>query len=164
MIGQKYLLDFGITNPRVALLANGQEDSKGSLVTKEAFVLLKNSELNFVGNIEPYDIFMSNKVDLVICDGFSGNVLLKTLETTCKMTQGWCNWVIDNENDFKMRAVLELWFKKFSQNIELRFGYKKQGGAQLLGVSGNVIICHGNSDAYAIENAIKFAWNISNKK
>lgn len=79
-----------IINPKVGLLSNGSEDSKGSLLTKEAFSLLKNAEINFVGNVEPEDI-LEHKVDLVVTDGFTGNVFLKTVEAFSKNGSEWMN-------------------------------------------------------------------------
>ena len=119
-----------IDKPRIGLLANGHEDRKGSVLTKEAFALLKETSLNFVGNVEPYDVF-TNKVDVVVCDGFSGNILLKTME-----------------------AIFEL----FAGSLKAeKYNKDQPGGALLLGVQGCTIVCHGNSDADDIHRAIKLA-------
>jgi glycerol-3-phosphate acyltransferase PlsX len=127
--------------PRVALLSNGHEEGKGSLLVKETFALLKNDSLNFIGNVEPADIF-AGKADVVVCDGFAGNVLLKTMEAVADMVMG-------------MVGVHE------PIVVEHHLTYKKHGGAVLLGVKKPVIVCHGNSDAKTIENAIVTARNVS---
>ncbi len=119
----------GIENPRVALLCNGHEDGKGSILIRKAFELLKKSDLNFIGNIEPYGIF-KNMTDVLVCDGFSGNILLKTIETLAEIFS----------------------VKKYSLG-------QQKGGALLAGVNGNVVIAHGNADSKAIERAIVFAFN-----
>jgi glycerol-3-phosphate acyltransferase PlsX len=131
-----------VPNPAIALLSNGQEDCKGSLLTKEAFALLKNSKLNFIGNIEPTEIF-KHKVDIVVCDGFAGNIFLKTLEGA---------------------------FELLSKLVKSDLVYKTAkdalgaGGAVLLGVKGNVVICHGNSSAAVIEDVINSYAKLFNVK
>lgn len=120
-----------IQRPRIALLSNGQEEGKGNTVIKQAFSLLKTSTLNFVGNVEPEMVF-KNGADVIVCDGFSGNIFLKTLET-CEKFFG-------------------------SKNVSFE---KEMGGALLIGVKGTVIVAHGNSDANVMEKAILFAFNRS---
>lgn len=128
----------GMQQPRVGLLSNGHEDAKGSALTKEAFVLLKQEAgLNFVGNVEPYDVF-EGAVDVVVCDGFSGNVLLKTMEATTALMKHWYPAIT----------------KDFDKDRQL-------GGALLLGINGTAIVCHGNADAQTMEQAIVFAWDVS---
>ncbi|KKQ32430.1 MAG: Phosphate acyltransferase [candidate division TM6 bacterium GW2011_GWF2_37_49] len=144
-LANKYSQKFiGIKKPRIALLANGQEDSKGSTLTKEAFQLLKQSKLNFIGNVEPFDIF-NNKTDVVVCDGFSGNILLKTLEASVEMFAHLL------EKDLEHSAHPQLFQ---IENISKRLA-SASSGALLLGVKGNVVICHGNSNSQIIEIAIK---------
>jgi len=138
-MGSEYLnRTMGVNNPTIALLSNGHEEGKGSQLVKEAYGLLKQSSLNFVGNAEPYDVF-EHKVDIVVCDGFSGNILLKTLEAVCSLIE------------HKLGDV--------ANSFTAQLGYKKIGGAMLLGVKGQVVVCHGNSDAQTLENAITFAWS-----
>ncbi len=132
------------TNPRIGLLSNGHEEGKGSQLVKEAHVLLKHDSLNFVGNVEPYGIFAGN-VDVVVCDGFAGNVLLKTMEAV---------------STFIMQAVGQ----QAAHMLRDRLSYVKYGGALLLGVKHPVIVCHGASNADAIEHAIIFARKITNRK
>jgi glycerol-3-phosphate acyltransferase PlsX len=140
----------GIERPRVGLLSNGHEDSKGSLLVKETFGLLKQSSLNFVGNVEPYGIF-SGKVDLVVCDGFSGNVLLKTMESVFSMTRFWLEQM--PLPDEKTRIWRDSFIEKTNHYVDSRW----QGGALLLGVKGTVVVCHGSSDARTIEHALYLA-------
>ncbi len=142
-LGSEYLQKtMGVGDPKIALLSNGQEDCKGSLVSKEAFVLLKNSGLNFVGNVEPMDI-LRHKADIVVCDGFAGNVLLKTLESSFDLLYELIKQKIASEYSEACVSIDSI--------VKNAFG---PGGAILLGVRGNVIICHGNSNAETIENVL----------
>lgn len=134
----------GIQKPRIGLLSNGQEDSKGSLLTKEAFQLLKQSSLNFIGNIEPWDVF-NNKTDIVVCDGFAGNILLKTLEASIEMFASLIKMDLICKNEPTLIQI-----ETMAKNLAL-----SSGGALLLGINGNVVICHGNSNSQVIETAIK---------
>jgi len=144
-LADKYSEKFlGIKNPRIGLLANGQEDCKGSFLTKEAFQLLKQSNLNFIGNVEPWDIF-NNKTDIVVCDGFAGNILLKTLETSVEMFTHLLKKDLANTHTEKLFQI-----ENIAKNLAL-----SSTGALLLGVKGNVVICHGNSNSQIIEIAIK---------
>ena len=139
--------------PRVGLLSIGEEDGKGNEVTKEAFKILKASALNFIGNIEGRDVY-SGAADVVVCDGFIGNVALKISEGVAE-------------------TIKKLLFKEISgsilgrlaypliagplRNLKRRIDYAEFGGAPLLGVNGITMICHGRSSAKAIKNAIKRA-------
>jgi len=147
----------GILNPRIALLANGHEDRKGSAVVKEAFSLLKASTLNFVGNVEPDDI-LHGKADVVVCDGFSGNVMLKTMESVAAL----CLKLVAAQLEKEDAVVREKGYAAL-QRVQERL-HTRQGGAMLLGVKGTIVVCHGNSDADAIEQAIVFAHKVSNRK
>ncbi len=149
----------GIDRPAVALLANGSESKKGSLLVKETFELLQKSSLNFIGNVEPHDVFQG-RADVVVCDGFSGNICLKTMEASFDLFEQLMQKHIDNESVQAMeKGKIKLWGESFLLDVSNRLGHRKYGGALLLGVRGNVVVCHGNSDAQAIENAINFAWN-----
>lgn len=150
----------GKKSPRVALLANGHEEGKGSAVTKEAHALLKNSKLNFVGNVEPYHV-LEHEVDVVVCDGFSGNILLKTCEAVIEATVEWFEHGIRKsviDNNLSEKIIFDV-----KESIDSLLDYKRVGGALLLGVNGIVVVCHGGSDVIAIERAIEFAWeNLKN--
>jgi glycerol-3-phosphate acyltransferase PlsX len=148
-----------ISNPRVALLSNGHEEGKGSLLVKEAFGLLKTSPFNFVGNVEPYDL-LSNKTDIIVCDGFSGNIFLKTMEAVFEF------FTKSMKRDLRTAAdpTIQQWGRDFLGGIDKQLDHKQVGGALLLGVQGTVIVCHGNSDAQIIENAISFAQKASSEQ
>lgn len=142
---KKYL---GKSTPKVALLSNGHERGKGSQLTKEAFKLIsQNNNLNFLGNIEPYGIF-GGDADVVVSDGFSGNVLLKTMEATFSFFKR--ELIASCKGD----KVLSEWGNSFFCAMSEKADVRVQGGASLLGVKGLVIVCHGNADAFAIKQAI----------
>ena len=142
-------------NPKVGLLSNGEEDVKGNSVTKEAFSKLKNTS-TFIGNVEGNDIFKGN-VDVVVRDGFVGNILLKTSEgvadtiVTLIKEEVRKSGLISKVGALLMRRV----FKALKKSID----YAEYGGAPLLGVNGCVIVSHGKSNAKAIKNAIFQAIN-----
>lgn len=143
--------NLGIASPKVGLLANGQEDTKGSALVKEAFKLLKDSELfNFVGNVEPEGVVIHRNVDVIICDGFSGNILLKTMESVydvfINVLQSHAPEMLTLESNNKVMHAVH------------QFSPREQAGAVLLGVKGNVVVCHGNSQAPTIAKAIQFAY------
>ncbi len=149
----------GIEYPRVGLLNVGQENSKGNLAVKKAFKLLLQTQLNFIGNVEGKDVF-SGLADVIICDGFVGNISLK-------LTEG----LSDSLNDFFNQEFSKacehgnnLLIKQAFDNFKNRFDYIQYGGAPLLGVNGTVIICHGSSSAKAIKNAIALAISLTAKK
>ena len=149
-MGHEYVIDVLKRDaPRIGLLSNGHEDRKGSLLTKEAFALLKKSTLNFVGNVEPVGIF-NNEVDLVVCDGFSGNILIKTMEAMFDFTSQLLAQDIAQADS----ADVKKWGAQFLVTLSNQAGSRTRGGALLLGVNGKVIVCHGDSDAQSIERAI----------
>jgi glycerol-3-phosphate acyltransferase PlsX len=143
----------GYSNPSVALMSIGEEDSKGNDVTKEAFKLLKGSSLNFRGNIEGHDLF-ENPAEVVVCDGFTGNVVLKTSEAIAHAIFSWLKHELFKNSIRKIGAKLaEGAFK----SIRKRTNYEEYGGMPLLGVNGVCIIAHGASSPFAIKNAIRAA-------
>jgi glycerol-3-phosphate acyltransferase PlsX len=147
----KHLL--GKPNPRVGLLSIGEEDSKGNEVTKEAFKLLKGSSMNFVGNIEGRDVY-SGIADIVVCDGFIGNVALKISEGVAEMIKRLLLKEISSH--FLGRLAYPLIAGPL-MNLKRKIDYAEFGGAPLLGVNGITMICHGRSSAKAIKNAIRRA-------
>ncbi|MBS0154773.1 MAG: phosphate acyltransferase PlsX [Nitrospira sp.] len=147
----KHLL--GKPNPRVGLLSIGEEDSKGNEVTKEAFKLLKASSMNFVGNVEGRDVY-SGIADIVVCDGFIGNVALKISEGVAEMIKRLLLREISGH--FFGRLVYPLIAGPLA-NLKRKIDYAEFGGAPLLGVNGVTMICHGRSSAKAIKNAIRRA-------
>ncbi|MDO9117523.1 MAG: phosphate acyltransferase PlsX [Nitrospira sp.] len=138
-------------NPRVGLLSIGEEDSKGNEVTKEAFKLLKASSLNFIGNVEGREVY-SGTADVVVCDGFIGNVALKISEG-----------VAETIKKLLIKEISGSWLGRLAYpliagpllNLKRKIDYAEFGGAPLLGVNGITIICHGRSSAKAIKNAIR---------
>jgi len=140
-------------NPSVGLLNVGEEESKGTGFYKETRELFDKSKLNFIGNVEGKDIF-SGKTDIIVCDGFVGNVALKTSESLAEMIQD----LLKNsllKNPLGIFGLLLL--KNSLQNFKKKVDYSEYGGAPLLGVNGVVIIGHGRSNANAVKNAIRVA-------
>jgi glycerol-3-phosphate acyltransferase PlsX len=147
----RYIL--GLENPKIGLLSIGEEDAKGNELTKEAFKSIKESRVNFIGNIEGQDIF-SGEADVVVCDGFVGNITLKVSEGLAETIGKIMKKEIVQQVSGKIGA---LFFKKAFKNFKKRMDYSEYGGAPLLGISKPCIICHGRSTSKAIKNAIKVA-------
>ena len=139
-----------IASPKVGLLSNGSEDSKGNALTKEAFKLLQNLD-GFVGNVEGRDIFNGN-TNVVVCDGFTGNILLKTSEGVVSTIFTLMRQHIRKSLPAKIGALMMK--KKVFGNMKKQVDYAEYGGAPLLGINGCAIISHGSSNAKAIKNAI----------
>ncbi|GKU24785.1 phosphate acyltransferase PlsX [Clostridium folliculivorans] len=142
-----------VSNPTVALVNIGAEEEKGNELTKETYSLLKDSNLNFVGNIEPRDI-SNGDVNVVVCDGFVGNTVLKMYEGVASNLLGTIKSEITSSIITKIGALFILPVIKSLKN---KFDYKEYGGAPFLGVDGICIKAHGSSDARAFKNAIKQA-------
>ena len=149
-----------LDNPRVALLNNGEEEGKGYLQLKETYDLLKQSTLNFTGNIDGKSMF-KNIVDVVICDGFIGNIALKVAEGTFDFVRSVLREEVDNTLLAKIGyQAMRGPFRALRQRAD----YSEVGGAPLLGVNGIVIICHGSSRVHTIRNAIKHAQECAEQK
>lgn len=143
----------GVVNPTVALVNNGAEETKGTELQLQAYPLLQQSGLNFTGNIEPRDI-PSGVADVVVADGFTGNVVLKLTEGVAKMFSG----AIRDMFMTNLRTKIAYLFAKGGMAaFKKRFDYKEYGGAPLLGIQKPVIKAHGSSDEVAIKNAIRQA-------
>jgi glycerol-3-phosphate acyltransferase PlsX len=150
-MGEAYVQKImGVSSPRVGLLSNGSEESKGNALTKEAFTLLKDLD-GFVGNVEGKDIF-NGKVNVVVCDGFTGNILLKTSEGVVTTVFDLMKQHIRKSMPAKIGALLMR--KKVFVNLKKQIDKDEYGGAPLLGVNGCAIISHGASSPKAIKNAI----------
>ncbi len=143
----------GYANPRVGLMSIGSEDEKGNNFTRETFDLLKSSGLNFRGNLEGHDLF-ENPVEVVIADGFTGNIVLKTSEAIAHAIFGWLKHEIYKSPIYKLGALLA---KPAFKAIRKKTSADEYGGMPLLGVNGICIIAHGGSSPYAIKNAIRMA-------
>ena len=131
---------FGIDAPRVGLLSVGEEANKGNELTREAHRLLKASSLAFIGNVEARDVYSGN-ADVIVCDGFTGNVALKVSE-----------------------GLVEVLAQYLTEEFRRRVDYSEYGGAPLLGVKGGCIVCHGRSNAKAIKNAVRVAYDFARNR
>ena len=165
VMGKAYAQEvMGISNPRIGILSNGEEDSKGNELTKETFPLLKEID-GFIGNVEGRDIF-NGSVDVVVTDGFTGNIVLKTSEGVASTIIDLMRQNIKKSIPAKIGALLMK--RKVFSNLKKQIDYAEYGGAPLLGINGCAIISHGSSNAKAIKNAIfqaiKFANSDINKK
>ena len=150
---------FNVKEPKVYLLSNGTEDKKGSPVTKEAFKLLKENNFpSFEGNMEARD-GLSGKADVLVADGFTGNVFLKATEGVAKMMS---QMIKDAFHRNFISLVGGLFAKKGFDELKHKMDYKSFGGAILLGVNGVVIKAHGNSNTYAFKKALELAYNMAN--
>ncbi len=164
----EYLLDFAIMGsiyskqilniekPRVALLNIGAEEGKGNQLSIDTYGLLKESKLNFVGNIESRYVLRGD-ADVIVTDGFSGNILLKSVEGTASYIMDSLKKELMSSFRSKIGALL---VKPALRNFKKRLDYGEVGGAMLLGVNASVIKAHGSSDSIAIKNAIKQTKNI----
>ncbi len=154
IMGQIYAQEiFGIRDPRVGLLSIGEEDSKGNELTKEVFKRLKRSKLNFIGNVEGRDVY-SGDVDVIVCDGFTGNVALKISEGLSEaIIQFLKKEILVSPLGKLGYMLLKPSFARFKKKVD----YAEYGGAPLLGLNGTSIICHGHSSPDAIKNAIHVA-------
>ena len=159
IMGSVYMREVkGIKNPKVALLSNGTEDEKGCALTLEAFELLKNEKsINFVGNMEARDM-LSGEYDVVVSDGFSGNVALKSTEGAVGMILKSLKTEIMNSVMSKIGA---LFMKKAFKNLKNKIDYNKRGGAVLLGMEKTVVKAHGSSKAEAFKCSVLQAYNNS---
>lgn len=157
VMGEAYAKEvMKVAKPRLALLSNGEEESKGNELTKEAHVLFKRLP-NFIGNAEGRDIFNA-KVDVLVCDGFSGNIILKACEGVATAIFSLLKKGVAQSFTAKIGALL---MKGVFKRLKKHMDWQEYGGAPLLGINGCVIISHGKSDARAIKNAIFQALNFS---
>jgi glycerol-3-phosphate acyltransferase PlsX len=144
---------FGTRRPRVGLLSIGEEESKGNLLTRESFQLLKQLPLNFVGNVEGRDLY-NGKVDVIVADGFVGNVALKISEGVVNLVRATLKEALQAT---VTRQVGYLLSRSAFTDFKKRLDHTEYGGAPLLGLKGVSIITHGSSNANAIKNAIRVA-------
>lgn len=143
----------GISKPRVGLLNVGVEEGKGNELTKQSFELLSKLNINFVGNIEARDV-AEGVCDVVVCDGFVGNVLLKNTEGVAQAIFDILKGIFMQNAVSKVAALM---LKKGLKAFKKKFDYKEYGGAPFMGIDGIMIKAHGSSDAKAIKNAIRQA-------
>jgi phosphate acyltransferase len=147
----------GIENPRVGLLSIGEEDAKGTMMVKDARKLMRDEpQINFVGNVEGRDLFRG-VVDVVVCDGFVGNIVLKFTEG---LAEGLFQTILSELQEFSPEFQEQ--FKPVMKKLYHKHDWQEYGGAPLLGVDGYCLICHGRSEAKAIKNAIRVAKQLVN--
>jgi glycerol-3-phosphate acyltransferase PlsX len=146
---------FGLDQPRVALLSIGEEATKGNELTREAHRLLRASPLAFIGNIEAKDLY-SGAADIIVCDGFTGNIALKVSEGLVEMVEE----LLSEE----MPRVGALLTRRALRRFRRRVDYSEYGGAPLLGLAGIVIVGHGRSSAKAVRNAVAMAYRFASSR
>ncbi len=144
---------FQTDRPRVGLLSIGEEEHKGNELTRQAFPLLKSLPINFIGNVEGRDVY-TGYADVLVCDGFVGNVALKVSEGIVDVIKQMLRQSLEATISRQIGAVLA---RNGFADLKRRMDYSEYGGAPLLGVKGVTIICHGRSNANAIKNAIRVA-------
>ena len=144
---------FGVERPRVGILSVGEEETKGNELTLEAYKLMKQLPLNFVGNVEGRDLYNGN-VDVIVCDGFIGNVALKVSEGLVQTVR---TMIRESLRVTLTRQIGALLARKAFDDFRKRLDYSEYGGAPLLGVRGVCIVGHGSSNSKAIKNAIRVA-------
>jgi phosphate acyltransferase len=145
-----------IEKPRVGLISNGEEDGKGNNLVKDTFKLMSDSDLNFIGNIEPKEIYAGH-ADVVVTDGFTGNIFLKTSESVASFLVGILREGLTSSLQTKMGALLA---KPAFKTLKEKMDPAEFGAAALLGIDGLVLVGHGRSDAHAITNAVRQAHNL----
>jgi glycerol-3-phosphate acyltransferase PlsX len=150
----------GRNHPRIGLLSNGEEDGKGNELTRETSAMLKNTSLKYAGYVEGGDIF-TGVVDVVVCDGFVGNVALKLSEGLAEAIGNMLKAEIQRSLISKVGYLLA---RKSFISFRKKIDYAEYGGAPLLGIDGVGMICHGGSSPKAIKNAIRFAYEYAEKK
>jgi phosphate acyltransferase len=146
--------------PRIGLLSNGEEEGKGNDLTREVHEILSKTDLNYIGYVEGRDL-NSGAVDVIACDGFVGNVVLKTSEGLWETIRDILKWEAQDNLRAKVAYFL---MGRAMRRLEKKMDYSEYGGAPLLGVNGNCVICHGASNSKAIMNAILLASNLAENR
>ncbi|HEX9940928.1 MAG TPA: phosphate acyltransferase PlsX [Thermoanaerobaculia bacterium] len=150
----------GTPAPRVGLLSVGEEEGKGTDLTREAYRLLRTTGVNFVGNVEGRDVF-SGRADVIVCDGFVGNAVLKSAEALAEFIRRMLREEIAGAPGGKLGYLLA---KGAFERFRERTDYTEYGGAPLLGINGGCFIAHGRSNAHALQNAVRRAVEFSNAR
>lgn len=145
----------GISSPRVGLLNNGEEETKGNLLAKDTYQLLKKTNLNFIGNVEGQEV-LKGKADVIVTDGFTGNILIKTIEGVGSTFQDLLEAGEAIKVDHQLTGSALVHYRELASTAK-QVDYQELGGACVLGLNGNVILAHGRSKAKAIKNAIHLA-------
>jgi glycerol-3-phosphate acyltransferase PlsX len=155
-----YRVIFGTRRPKVALLSIGEEEMKGNVLTREAYVRPKQMPLNFVGNVEGRDVFSGN-VNVIVCDGFIGNIALKISEGVAQHIIALLKNALQSSLSSQVGSLLS---RRAYQEFKKKIDYSEYGGAPLLGVRGMTVIGHGGSNSNAIKNAIRVAAELARSK
>jgi len=150
----------GVRLPKVGLMSVGEEESKGTDLTKQVHKALKDLRLNFIGNVEGRDIY-NGKADVIVCDGFTGNVALKTSEGLIEAVLKLLKAELSSNLQQKLGALLS---QQSFKRLKKRLDYSEYGGAPLIGLRGVSIICHGRSSSNAVKNAIRVAKEFSDNQ
>jgi glycerol-3-phosphate acyltransferase PlsX len=145
---------YDITSPRIGLLSIGHEETKGNELTREAHRLLKSAPVAFIGNVEASRIY-SGDADVIVCDGFTGNVALKISEGLVEVVEGLLSDELSSTITMRVGSLLT---RRALRHFRMRVDYSEYGGAPLLGVAGVTIVGHGRSSAKAVRNAIAMAY------
>jgi len=148
---------YDIEKPRIGLLSIGHEETKGNELTREAHRLLKGAPINFIGNVEARDVY-SGGADVIVCDGFTGNIALKTSEGLVELVEGLLS---EELSSTVTNRVGTLFTRRAIRHFRMRVDYSEYGGAPLLGVAGVTIVGHGRSSAKAIRNAVAMAYRFA---
>jgi glycerol-3-phosphate acyltransferase PlsX len=154
----KYIL--GKEIPRIGVLSNGEEEGKGNELTREVHEILSETDLDYIGYVEGRDL-NSGEVDVIVCDGFVGNVALKISEGLWETIHAILKWEAQDNIRAKVAYFL---MGRAIRRLEKRLDYSEYGGAPLLGINGNCVICHGSSNAKAIMNAILLASELAKNR
>ena len=154
----KYIL--GTQVPRIGVLSNGEEEGKGNELTREAHDILSQADMNYIGYVEGQDL-NSGEVDVIVCDGFVGNVALKISEGLWETISSILKWEAQDNIRAKVAYFL---MKRAMRRLEKRLDYSEYGGAPLLGINGNCVISHGASNSKAIMNAVILAADLAKNK
>ncbi len=148
---------FGLERPRVGLLSIGEEETKGNELTREAHRLLKGAPIEFIGNIEARAVY-SGAADVIVCDGFTGNVALKISEGLVETIEALLREELSSTVTMRVGSLLT---QRAMRHFRRRVDYSEYGGAPLLGVAGITIVGHGRSSAKAVRNAVAMAWRFA---
>jgi glycerol-3-phosphate acyltransferase PlsX len=154
----KYIL--GEEEPKIGVLSNGEEEGKGNELTREVHDILSETDLNYVGYVEGRDL-NSGEVNVIVCDGFVGNVALKISEGLWETIHTILRW--EAQDNVRAKVAYFLMGRAIRRLVK-KFDYSEYGGAPLLGIDGNCVICHGSSNAKAIMNAILLASNLAKNR
>jgi glycerol-3-phosphate acyltransferase PlsX len=158
IMGSRYArVALGIDRPRVALLSIGEEATKGNELTRDAHRLLKASPLSFSGNLEARDMY-TGSADVIVCDGFTGNIALKTSEGLVEVVEDLLREELTGTFTMRLGSLLT---RRALRRFRRRVDYSEYGGAPLLGVAGLVIVGHGRSSAKAVRNAVAMAYRFA---